>query len=186
MNMMIPAGRLERKRKAVLKSRSTRDRHGYFHSIAVMRYVLRKVFRLVEAQAKRFGIDPLAHQGLLQIYGSKGASLSVKEIAERLDISPAFASSLVKLLVERGYVTARRDKADQRIVRVAITKDGKALLYRIDEHVQIHVDYFTRQLSQEQREAVVSVLMHYVGASLDAAAAVGGQAPHIRLRSPRP
>jgi len=151
----------------VLRSRSTSDRHRYFHSIAETRYVLRKIFRLVEAQAKLARIDPLAHQGLLQIYGSTNASLMVKEVAERLDISPPFASNLVKSLLKQGYLKRQRDTADQRIARVAITKKGRELLYQIDERVKTEVDCFTQQLSQDQQEAVVSVLMHYIGVSLN-------------------
>jgi DNA-binding MarR family transcriptional regulator len=169
MTDIIDPDRLERRRRSVLKSRSTPDRHRYFHGIAETRYVLRKIFRLVEAQAKLAGIDPLAHQGLIQIYGSADASLIVKEIAERLDITPPFASTLVKLLLKERYVKRQRDTKDQRIARVAITKKGRELLNRIDERVKADVDYFTRLLSRDQQEAVVSVLMHYVGISFDVA-----------------
>ena len=162
---VIDAGRLERRRRSVQKLRSTPDRHGYFRSIAETHYVLRKVFRLVETQAKLAGIDPLAHQGLIQIYGSPSFSLIVSEVAERLDISAPFASCLIKLLLAKGYVTRHRDTKDRRIVRVAITRAGRELLYQIAERVQVHADYFAIQLSKDQQEAVVSVLMHYVGMS---------------------
>jgi DNA-binding MarR family transcriptional regulator len=167
MTVLIRLKQLEQKRRAAVKSRSAHDLHSYFQGVAQARYVLRKVFRLVEAQAKLAGIDPLAHQGLIQIYGSPDGSLRVKEVAECLDIAPAFASSLVKMLIERGYVTRNRDDDDQRVARAAITKEGKNLLRRIDEEVHIHVDYFTRQLSQAQREAAVSILMFYAGVSFD-------------------
>src|SRR5882762_1700363 len=105
---VIDAARLERGREKAIRARGTADRHPYFHGVAEARYVLRKVFRLVEEEAKRAGIDPLAHQALIQIYGSEASALRVKEVAERLDISPAFSSSLVKLLVKKNYVTRER------------------------------------------------------------------------------
>jgi DNA-binding MarR family transcriptional regulator len=162
---VIDAARLERGREKAAKARSTTDRHLYFHGVAQARYVLRKVFRLVEEEAKRAGIDPLAHQALIQIYGSEGGALRVKEVAERLDITPAFASSLVKSLDAKGFIVRVRDKADSRVTWVKVTKEARALLHRIDEQVQIHVDYFTRSLTAQQTEAALSVLLFYAGVS---------------------
>src|SRR5215510_14037184 len=144
MVVLIDAARLEKGREKTAKARAAGDRHLYFRGVAEARYLLRKVFRLVEEEAKRAGIDPLAHQALIQIYGSGQGTLRVKELAERLDIAPAFSSSLVKLLVAKHYVTRERDKKDSRVAWVKVTKKGQELLHRFDEQVQIHVDYFTR------------------------------------------
>lgn len=162
---VIDAARLERGREKAAKARATADRHPYFHGVAQARYVLRKVFRLVEEEAKRAGVDPLAHQALIQIYGSQTGALRVKEVAERLDITPAFASSLVKSLAAKGYITRTRDKTDSRVSWIKLTREARSLLHRIDEQVQIHVDYFTRSLSAQQTEAALSILMFYAGVS---------------------
>src|SRR5215831_10315099 len=109
---IVDAARLERGRERALKARAGTDRRPYFRGVAQARYVLRKVFRLVEEEAKRAGVDPLAHQALIQIYGSADGALKVKDVAERLDITPAFASSLVKTLAGRGLIATKRDKQD--------------------------------------------------------------------------
>lgn len=163
---VLDAGRLEKRREKAVKARAAADRHLYFGAVAEARYVLRKVFRLVEEEARRAGLDPLAHQALIQIYGSENGMLRVKEVAERLDITAAFSSSLLKMLTQKRYVTRERDKADHRVTWVKVTKTGRDLLHRIDEQVQIHVDYFTRGLSPKQTEAAVSILMFYAGVSL--------------------
>ena len=162
----VDAQRLERGREKAVKAARAADRHLYFYGVAEARYVLRKVFRLVEEEAKRAGIDPLAHQALIQIYGNAAGTLKVKDVAERLDIAPAFASSLVKSLAAKGLIATARGKEDNRVSWVKITKEGRALLHRIDEQVQVHVDYFTRGLSSLQTEAALSVLMFYAGVSL--------------------
>jgi len=149
-----------------VKARATSDRQTYFQGVAEARYLLRKVFRLIEEEAKRTGIDPLAHQALIQIYGSERGALRVKEVAERLDITPAFSSSLVKHLVAKGYVARSHDTGDARVTWLRMTAKGRALLHRIDEEVQVHVDYFTSGLDAEQTEAAFSVLMFYAGVSL--------------------
>jgi len=169
--LVVDAARLEKRREKTVKSRRLSDPSVYFHGVAAARYLLRKVFRMVEDEAKRAGIDPLAHQALIQVYGSEKGALRVKEVAERLDISPAFSSSLVKLLVAKHYVTRERDKTDSRVAWVKVTRKGQDLLHRIDEQVQIHVDYFTGGLSPEETEAAFSVLMFYAGVSLKPAKA---------------
>jgi len=42
----------------------------YFHGVSEARYVIRKVFRIVDDQAKQAGLEPLEHQALIQIFGS--------------------------------------------------------------------------------------------------------------------
>ncbi len=166
---VVDAKRLERGRARAVKARGTADRRSYFKGVAQARYVLRKVFRLVEEEAKRAGIDPLAHQALIQIYGSPTGVLKVKDVAERLDITPAFASSLVKALAAKGLIETKKDKQDSRVNWVHVAKDGQALLHRIDEQVQNHVEYFTRGLTSEETEGALSILMFYAGVSLNAA-----------------
>jgi len=166
MTIILSSNRLERKRREAVRSRTIVDRHRYFEGVAQARFVLRKVFRLVEEQAKLAGLDPLEHQGLIQIYGSPSKRLRVKEVAELLDIAPAFASGLVKSLERKGYVTRVRSEDDQRVIFSAITAKGMNTLHGIDERVHVHVEYFARQLDQNTREAVISIVMFYVGISL--------------------
>ncbi len=168
MTIVVDAVRLERKRKEAVRLRSVDNRHRYFEGVASARYVLRKVFRLVEEQAKLAGIDPLEHQALIQVYGSPDMRLRVKDVAEKLDIVAALASNVLKSLEQRGYVIRVRSETDQRAMLVSVTARGIRLLHRIDEQVHDHVDYFTRQLSQETREAAISILMFYIGVSLGA------------------
>ena len=155
--------RVDRKRRAVEKSRKADDKHDYFANAAEARYVLRKVFRIAEEQAKEFGIDPLAHQALIQIFGSPEKRLVVNRLAERLDIAPAFASSLITSLAKDGLVTRRRAEQDQRVTVVSVTKKGTNLLIDIDRAVEFHVNYFSAQLSPENRESALSTLMFYIG-----------------------
>lgn len=172
MTIVIDAGRLEKKRKEAVRLRGVVDRHRYFEGVAQARYVLRKVFRIIEEHAKLAGIDPLEHQALIQIYGSVTTRLRVKDVAERLDIAPALASNMIKALEKMGYVMSVRSERDQRAMLVTVTPKGKSLLHHIDEQVQAHVDYFTHQLSPQARETALSILMFYIGVSLGDRSAV--------------
>ena len=62
------------------------DLQRYFYGVSRARYVLRKVFRLIDEEARRHGLEPLQHQTLIQIVGAESEPLRVNEIAERMDI----------------------------------------------------------------------------------------------------
>jgi DNA-binding MarR family transcriptional regulator len=170
MTVAVSPAQLEQNRRDAIKSRSMPDRHEYFHAVAQARYILRKVFRLVEAEATKVGLDPIAHQALIQIYGSKQSSMRIKDVAERLDISPAFCSSLIKQLLAKGLVRRRKDPTDKRSTWMQITAAGKNFLCGVDDQVQIHVDYFTQTIPALDRQAAISILLFFAGLSLRAPA----------------
>ena len=53
--------------------------------------------------------------------------LSVKKLGERLFLDSATLTPLLKRLEQQGLVTRRRDQEDERVVRIALTAEGKAL-----------------------------------------------------------
>jgi DNA-binding MarR family transcriptional regulator len=136
----------------------------YFHGIAEARYVVRKVFRVVDEQAKAVGLEPLEHQALIQIFGAL-APVRVIDLSERLDIAPAFASRLAKQLEDRELVIRSPSPQDRRSKFLAATPRARELLASIDEQVHLHVDYFQRQLTDEERVAALGIFAFYLGAS---------------------
>lgn len=149
--------------EAMKDARDTEGKHAYFHGVANARYVMRKVFRIIEDHAKEFGLDPVHHQSLIQIYGSLERRLRVKELAARMDISQAFASNIAGMLVERGYAERIPCDEDLRSNFIGITDEGAELLCAIDDTVRVHVEYFTQQLSESEREAAIYIMMFYIG-----------------------
>jgi DNA-binding MarR family transcriptional regulator len=138
----------------------------YFHGIAEARYVVRKVFRIVDEQAKAVGLEPLEHQALIQILGAP-EPIRVMDLAERLDIAPAFASRLAKQLEDRELVARSPSPQDRRSKFLDPTERARELLASIDEQVHVHVDYFQRQLSDDERVAALGIFAFYLGASPD-------------------
>jgi DNA-binding MarR family transcriptional regulator len=139
----------------------------YFHGVADARFVIRKVFRIVDERAKSRGLDPLEHQALIQIYGARdGDDMRVGMVAERLDISSAFASKIVKALVLKDLVVLSDSALDQRVTNVSATSAGIAMLTEIDAEVRIHVGFFTRALTPEQKAAALSIFAFYVGSTV--------------------
>jgi len=147
-----------------------REEHldAYFRGVARARHVIRRVFRIVDEQARSVGLEPLQHQALIQAFGGGGGSaLRVNDVAERLDIAPAFASRLVRDLEAKGLVTRRPSGVDRRVTHVNVTPAGRDLLAQIDRDVHVHVSYFQAQLSEEERIAALTIFAFYVGVPLE-------------------
>jgi DNA-binding MarR family transcriptional regulator len=143
------------------------DQKTYMHAVATARYVIRKIVRIVDDAARDHGFDPLAHQALIQIYGATGEPLAVNQLAERLDVVPAFASRLVRDLEGRGLVERRRTDQDRRMTRVVATEAAGPVLAEINEQVQAHAALFHRQLGDDQRQAALVVLAFFVGIKIE-------------------
>jgi DNA-binding MarR family transcriptional regulator len=135
----------------------------YVVSIAEARYVMRKVSRIVDDEAKLEGLDPLEHQAMLQAYGAGGKLRTVSQIAERLDIAPALASRVVNSLVGKGMVIRRSSAADKRVTEIEISDEGAELIRKIDRKVHVHMDYFQNQLTETQRLAALAIFSFYLG-----------------------
>ena len=160
--MSSASARTNARNRDTPNSRADTDRHAYFASVAQMRFILRKVFRMIDEKAKAAGLDPLSHQALLQIYGSPDQGLRISELAERLDIVPAFASNLVKDLTSAKLVTRKSDPSDRRATIVQITASGRKLCQQVDSDVRPQLDEFTNTLSRDEQDIALSTLMFYL------------------------
>jgi DNA-binding MarR family transcriptional regulator len=136
--------------------------HGYVEAIAHARFVLRKVLRILDEQAREHGLEPLQHQVLLQVYGS-GDGIAVSKIAERLDIAAAFTSRLVRQLEELGLVWRAPHKTDKRVVLVTATRDGIERLRLIDRSIYRHIRFFQDELTEEGKLGALGIFAFYVG-----------------------
>lgn len=63
-----------------------------------------------------------------------GDSMTIKQIAEDMDVSPASASAMVDRLVDMGMVVREQDTEDRRAVNVFLSEQGRET-FRIHERV---------------------------------------------------
>jgi DNA-binding MarR family transcriptional regulator len=141
--------------------------HEFFRGVAQARYVLRRVMRIVDEQAKIEGLDPLEHQLLLQLYGSEHLVLGVNKLAARLDVPAAVVSRLLKRLESRALVERRQSGVDRRGTNVFITDAGKNACVAIWHRLKLHVDYFQKQLTEDEKLLALGVFGFYVGVAMD-------------------
>jgi DNA-binding MarR family transcriptional regulator len=66
-------------------------------------------------------------QYLVMLVLWEGDGLSVRELGERLALDSGTLTPLLKRLEEADYVQRKRDAEDERVVRVSLTRAGRAL-----------------------------------------------------------
>jgi DNA-binding MarR family transcriptional regulator len=101
-----------------------------YHSMASLRYALRKLLRFskdfVRAKAK---LTPEQYEALLALKAfSNNEGLTVGQLSERVQVKHHTAVSLTDKLAARRLVTKRRGSPDRRYVYVKLTSAGTKLM----------------------------------------------------------
>ena len=99
-----------------------------YRRLLELRTGLRRFVRWSEQQARNAGITPAQHQLLLAVRGHPGGAPIVSEIAAHLLLRHHSAVGLVDRAVAAGLLIRCGDPDDHRVVRVALTARGAAVL----------------------------------------------------------
>ena len=103
-----------------------------YEALAAFRYALRQFLRFSEDAAVAEGLSPQQHQALLAIKGFPGRdSVTIGELAEKLQVRHNSAVGLVDRLVADGYVERKHSTEDARKVFVSLTTSGLQALERL-------------------------------------------------------
>ena len=85
----------------------------------------RNVTNLYTPRLKPLGLTYTQYIVFLVLWEQDG--LSVSQIGERLMLDNGTLSPLLKKMEKAGYITRRRSRADDRIVEITLTDEGRAL-----------------------------------------------------------
>jgi DNA-binding MarR family transcriptional regulator len=100
-----------------------------YEALAAFRYQIRRYLRASEDAVRRSGIEPAQHQFLLALKGAaRQQSVTISDLAERLQLQHHSVVGLVNRLVGRKLIERRRGEHDRRHVCIHLTARGEALL----------------------------------------------------------
>lgn len=108
----------------------------------------------------------LSQYNILRILrGARPDALRISEVGERMIYRDPDVTRLVDRLVGQGLVRRERDEEDRRVVRVEITREGLALLERLDEMVDQYTGAVMAGLTPKQLRTL-DVLLNQVRGGL--------------------
>jgi DNA-binding MarR family transcriptional regulator len=107
-----------------------------YETLAAFRHALARFLGFSEAAAAGAGLTPRQYQALLALKGA-GGTLTIGDLAERLQIHHHSAVGLVDRLEALGLVKRTTDRDDRRRVHVAPTAKGQL---RVAQLAAVHRD----------------------------------------------
>ena len=99
-----------------------------YQALASFRHALRKFLHFSQEAAVAAGLTPQQHQALLAVKASLDESLTIGELAERLQLRHHSAVGLVNRLVSQRLLKRHRSTTDRRQVQLMLTSTGERLL----------------------------------------------------------
>lgn len=119
--------------------------------------------RAVEANLRQYDLDMAGFDVLLTLRRQggerdKGIALTPGELARDMMMSPPAMTNRIDRLAKRGLVKRRADPDDRRALRVALTREGRALA---DAAVETHLkteEALLADLSQQERDQLTNLL----------------------------
>jgi len=103
-----------------------------YRALAEFRYQIRRFLAFSEELARGAGMEPQQHQLLLAIRGlPDGATATIGELAERLQLKHHSTVELVNRLERLGYVTREASQQDRRQVIIRLMPSGASILRKL-------------------------------------------------------
>lgn len=101
------------------------------NQICFKHYVISKeIIRRYRPFLEPLGLTYTGYITMLVLWETDG--ISVKTLSDTLYLDSGTLTPLLKKLEKKGYLTRTRDKEDERVVRVHLTKEGKDLKNKAD------------------------------------------------------
>ncbi len=115
-----------------------------------------------QLEALKLGYSHLRLLGLLVTDGS----LSMKDIAATLEITPPSVTALTRALINRGLVTRLPHPEDGRVALIALTNEGHALFKAIHQDQLEALGRLLNGLSLDEQELFLDLLERAVKSTL--------------------
>lgn len=123
--------RLEKRRGGTRKPRLGTNLGSALEALTKFRLVINSTKRHYKWIEQQTGVNGALIWALWELNRSPG--LKVSEIADAMAIHQSTASNLLDKLQEKGLVNRDRSMDDQRVVRLYLTRAGKALITRVPQ-----------------------------------------------------
>lgn len=95
---------------------------------------------------------------LIELDGSSGKQMELKELEEVLHIAKPTAFGIVKRLTDKGFVVSSRSRQDKRIRVVQLTPLGEECCRRAKENMKMTEAALTSSLTETERSILITLL----------------------------
>ncbi len=128
-------------------------------------HALRRLVRALEINSRRLGAETgvtSAQLSCMKMLDLKDVDTAT-EIARRVHLSPSTVVGILDRLEDRKHLTRQRDGRDRRVVRVNLTREGKALVRKTPHPVRNLLEGQHNGLAKKDTVQIADALEKLVG-----------------------
>lgn len=117
------------------------------------------VGKMLKEKFKQDGVNGITFSQVKTLHFIEGKkNLTMKELADELNITPPSVTSLIDPFVLHGLVKRVYDPSDRRIVRLALTAKGKTYLTEHYKTMKQKMEKLVANLNQQQIDNLKEIL----------------------------
>ena len=103
-------------------------------------------------------LSPPQARLLFTIAGRKDQGISIKELAEKTDVTPGAVSQFVDILVKKNLVTRVEDPDDRRYIRVMLSENAKTRFIKLRKDFLLSATRAFNTLSNDEIDQLIKLL----------------------------
>ena len=116
--------------------------------LGLLGIVMHRVMNRAKSKYQEFDLNRSQASILFALH--RRSSMSQKELASSLNMTPPSITSAIQKMEREGYITRKPDEADQRIMRLALTEKGESCIQNVKQVVEEMSSLIFRGMSPEE------------------------------------
>ena len=116
--------------------------------LGLLGIVMHRVMNRAKSKYQEFDLNRSQASILFTLH--RRSSMSQKELASSLNMTPPSITSAIQKMEREGYITRKPDEADQRIMRLALTEKGESCIQNVKQVAEEMSSQIFRGLSPEE------------------------------------
>lgn len=117
-------------------------------AFGLMGMLMHKVMNRAKEMYQEFDLNKSQAGILFTLHHSE--SMSQKELAARLNVTPPSITSSIQKMEKAGYLTRHPDPADQRVMRLTLTEKGESCIQGVYAVAEQMEEIMFRGMSREE------------------------------------
>lgn len=117
-------------------------------SLGLLGIVLHRIMKRAKGKYEEFDLNRSQASILFTLH--QRSSMSQKELAESLNMTPPSITSAIRKMEREGYIRRRQDETDQRVMRLALTEKGAACVENVKRVAEEMHELIFRGMSPEE------------------------------------
>ena len=116
--------------------------------LGLLGIVMHRIMKQAKGKYEEFDLNRSQASILFTLH--QHSSMSQKELAERLNMTPPSITSAIRKMEQEGYIRRRQDETDQRVMRLALTEKGESCIENVKRVADEMHELIFRGMSPEE------------------------------------